>query len=108
VLGAFDVFALSSDTEQMPNALLEAMAAGRAVAAVDVGDVKTILCEKNRLFVTPRDDDAAFAASLSRLLGDPPKRIALGRANRERVMAAFSQSRMFAAYSHIFGLDEDQ
>jgi glycosyltransferase involved in cell wall biosynthesis len=32
VLGTFDIFALSSDTEQMPNALLEAMAASRAVA----------------------------------------------------------------------------
>ncbi|HEV2100871.1 MAG TPA: glycosyltransferase family 4 protein [Stellaceae bacterium] len=104
VLGAFDVFALSSDTEQMPNALLEAMAAGRAVASVDVGDVKSILSEKNRHFVTPRDDDAAFAASLSQLLGDPATRIALGRANRERVTAAFSQDQMFAAYSQILGL----
>ncbi len=104
VLGAFDIFALSSDTEQMPNALLEAMAAGRAVAAVDVGDVKSILCEQNRRFVTPRDDDAAFAASLSHLLGDPAKRIALGRANRERVVAAFSQGQMFAAYSQVLGL----
>jgi glycosyltransferase involved in cell wall biosynthesis len=43
VLGTFDIFALSSDTEQMPNALLEAMAASRAIAAVDVGDVKTIV-----------------------------------------------------------------
>ena len=42
VLGTFDLFALSSDTEQMPNALLEAMAASRAVAAVNVGDVKRI------------------------------------------------------------------
>src|SRR5271156_5258828 len=61
VLGTFDIFALSSDTEQMPNALLEAMAASRAVAAVDVGDVKSILCEDNRHFVAARDDEAAFA-----------------------------------------------
>jgi len=106
VLGTFDIFALSSDTEQMPNALLEAMAAGRAVAAVDVGDVKSILCEDNRNFVTARGDEAAFAASISALLRDPAKRVALGRANHERVVAAFSQSRMFAAYSAIFGLDE--
>jgi glycosyltransferase involved in cell wall biosynthesis len=70
----------------MPNALLEAMAASRAVAA--------------------RDDEAAFAAALSRLLRDPAKRIELGRRNRERVVAAFSQARMFTAYSLIFGLNE--
>ena len=108
VLGTFDIFALSSDTEQMPNALLEAMAASRAVAAVDVGDVKNILCEDNRHFVAARDDEAAFAAALSRLLRDPAKRIELGRRNRERVVAAFSQARMFTAYSLIFGLNDGE
>jgi glycosyltransferase involved in cell wall biosynthesis len=106
VLGTFDIFALSSDTEQMPNALLEAMAASRAVAAVDVGDVKSILCEDNRDFVAARDDEPAFAAALSLLLRDPAKRAELGRRNRERVVAAFSQARMFTAYSLIFGLND--
>jgi len=108
VLGTFDIFALSSDTEQMPNALLEAMAASRAVAAVDVGDVKNILCEDNRHFVAARDDEAAFAAALSRLLRDPAKRVELGRRNRERVVATFSQARMFTAYSLIFGLNDGE
>jgi glycosyltransferase involved in cell wall biosynthesis len=88
--------------------LLEAMAASRAVAAVDVGDVKSILCEDNRHFVAARDDEAAFAAALSRLLRDPAKRIELGRRNRERVVAAFSQARMFTAYSLIFGLNDGE
>lgn len=108
VLGTFDIFALSSDTEQMPNALLEAMAASRAVVAVDVGDVKNILCEDNRHFVAARDDEAAFAAALSRLLRDPAKRVELGRRNRERVVATFSQARMFTAYSLIFGLNDGE
>ncbi len=102
VLGTFDVFALSSDTEQMPNALLEAMAAGRAVAAVDVGDVKTMLCPENREFVAPRDDEAAFGAAIARLLCDPEKRAELGRRNRERAIAAFSQQQMFEGYARIF------
>jgi glycosyltransferase involved in cell wall biosynthesis len=105
VLGAFDVFALSSDTEQMPNALLEAMAASRAVAAVDVGDVKEMLCEGNREFVVPRDDGRALSGSIARLLGDPARRAALGRDNRGRVVRVFSQAQMFTAYSLIFGLD---
>jgi glycosyltransferase involved in cell wall biosynthesis len=104
VLGTFDIFALSSDTEQMPNSLLEAMAASRAVAAVDVGDVKCIVCEDNRDFIVPRDNSPAFAAALANLLRDPEKRRTLGLKNRERVVAAFSQERMFAAYSEIFAL----
>ena len=102
VLGSFDIFALSSDTEQMPNALLEAMAAGRAVAAVDVGDVKPIVCEPNRNFIVPRDDAAAFTAAIERLLRDRALRDALGHSNRQRVIAEYSQERMFAAYSGIF------
>jgi len=101
VLGTFDVFALSSDTEQMPNALLEAMAASRAVAAVDVGDVRGILCEDNRDFVVPRDDAPAFAAAIATLLRDPERRRTLGLKNRERVASVFSQERMFAAYRDI-------
>jgi glycosyltransferase involved in cell wall biosynthesis len=103
VLGTFDIFALSSDTEQMPNALLEAMAASRAIAAVDVGDVKNIVCDDNRYFIVARDDSRAFAGAITRLLGDPAKRAELGRKNCERVAAEFSQEQMFAAYSIIFG-----
>lgn len=105
VLGTFDVFALSSDTEQMPNALLEAMAASRAVAAVDVGDVKHILSEENREFVVPRDDAAAFGAVLQRLVCDPARRETLGQHNRRRTIDFYSQQGMFTAYSQIFGLD---
>jgi L-malate glycosyltransferase len=106
VLGTFDIFALSSDTEQMPNALLEAMAASRAVAAVDVGDVKGIVCDANRDFVVPRDDGPALAGSISRLLRDPAKRAELGRDNRRRAVDSFSQARMFTAYSLIFGVND--
>jgi len=103
VLGTFDIFALSSDTEQMPNALLEAMAASCAIAAVDVGDVKNIVCEANQEFIVDRDDATAFADALTRLLRNPERRQALGCANRRRVVREFSQERMFSAYSRIFG-----
>ena len=106
VLGTFDVFALSSDTEQMPNALLEAMAASRPIAAVNVGDVKSIVCEENRDFIVERDDGPAFARAITRLLHDDEQRRTLGRKNHERVVSAFSQERMFAAYSRIFGADQ--
>jgi glycosyltransferase involved in cell wall biosynthesis len=101
VLGSVDIFALSSDTEQMPNALLEAMAASLPVAAVDVGDVKSIVCEDNREFIVPRDDGPAFASAITRLLRDLDKRRALGTKNRERVVSEYSQERMFAAYSTL-------
>jgi L-malate glycosyltransferase len=107
VLGTFDIFALSSDTEQMPIALLEAMAASRAIAAVDVGDVKSIVCEENRDFIVSRDDQSAFAAAITQLLRDAPKRDVLGSKNRKRVVTEFSQERMFSAYSEVFAAGFD-
>jgi glycosyltransferase involved in cell wall biosynthesis len=70
--------------------------------------VKTIVCQDNRDFVVARDDGPAFAGAISTLLRDPEKRRTLGVRNRERVVDAFSQERMFAAYSEIFAAGREQ
>ena len=96
----FDVFALSSDTEQMPLSVLEAMAAGLPVAATDVGDVKAMLSVENADHVTARDD-AALAGALDRLAGDPGRR-AIGAANRRKAETDYADETMFAAYATLF------
>ena len=58
-----DIFALSSDTEQMPLSVIEAMASGLPVAATAVGDVAAMLAAENQAFVTPLED-AALAGRL--------------------------------------------
>jgi glycosyltransferase involved in cell wall biosynthesis len=100
-LALMDVFALSSDTEQMPNALIQAMAAGLPVAGTAVGDVAEIVAEPNRPYVAPAGDDAAFAAALSALVGDPGLRTRLADANVARVREVYSQERMFRAYEDV-------
>jgi len=57
-MASFDVFALSSDTEQMPLSLLEAMASGLACACTNVGDVAGMVAGVNAPFVTAVNDDA--------------------------------------------------
>ena len=102
VMCGFDVFALSSDTEQMPNAVLEAMAARLPVASVDVGDVKDMVCEDNQDFIVARDDSVGFATAIQRLLREPATRQRLGDQNRQRAIAEFSLQRMFDRYSELF------
>ncbi len=95
VFGLLDVFAMSSDTEQMPIALIQAMAAARPVVATDVGDTRAMLAAGNRPFVVPRDDDAAYDAALTRLIDDAGLRAALGPLNRARATEIYPLERMF-------------
>jgi glycosyltransferase involved in cell wall biosynthesis len=97
----FDVFALSSDTEQMPLSVIEAMASGLAVASTDVGDVRTMVARENVPFVGPLDDQA-LAASIAALLADAPRRAAIGRANRAKAGRDFDQAAMFAAWRDVW------
>ena len=100
--GRFDIFALSSDTEQMPMSVLEAMAAGLPVAATDVGDVRLLLARENAGLVAP-PDEGALAAALLALAADPARRLALGAANRARAEQEFDQNDMFRAWTELFG-----
>jgi glycosyltransferase involved in cell wall biosynthesis len=102
VLGFFDVFAISSDTEQMPNTILQAMAAGLPVAGVDVGDVKPMVAPANRPLIVAKNDERGFAAELRRLVKDPALRTDLAAKNAAHVRAHYDQARMFAAYGELF------
>jgi glycosyltransferase involved in cell wall biosynthesis len=97
----FDVFALSSDTEQMPLSVIEAMASGLPVAATDVGDVRAMLAEENAPFIAPLDE-AGLTRSLTSLVGDPALRARIGAANRAKARAAFDQAAMFRAYDALW------
>jgi glycosyltransferase involved in cell wall biosynthesis len=94
----FDLFALSSDTEQMPLSVMEAMATGLPVASTRVGDVERMLAPENQAFVCERDD-LALATALKPLLLDAALRRRVGRANREKAVRDFDERAMFRAYA---------
>jgi glycosyltransferase involved in cell wall biosynthesis len=102
LIPGFDIYAMSSNTEQMPNALIQAMAARRAIASTDVGDIKRIVAEPNRAFVVAPEDEAALAGALARLMDDADLRARLGEANRDRAVARYDIERMTAAYRAVF------
>jgi glycosyltransferase involved in cell wall biosynthesis len=101
-VGLFDVFALSSDTEQFPISLVEAMAASLPAASTAVGDIRDIVTPDNLPFVTPPRDEAALAAAIRALLVDPDLRRRIGTANRARVEREFSLTAMIARYKQIY------
>lgn len=101
-MGAFDAFAMTSDTEQMPYAVVEAMAARLPVLATDVGDIAMMVAAENRPFVVPRDSPAPLAAALAHLCADPELRRRLGAANRSRAEERFAIPPMVAAFRGVF------
>jgi glycosyltransferase involved in cell wall biosynthesis len=103
VYGSFDVFTLTSDTEQMPLTVLEAMAAARPIIATDVGDIRHMVARENRPYLVAPDAEA-IAEALRRLLPDAALRLQLGQANRQKVLAEYDQSTMFAAFADLYGL----
>lgn len=101
LLPSFAVFAVSSDTEQMPLSVLEAMAAGRPVAATDVGDLRHMVAEENRPFVTGKNMTKLSWAILG-LLDDPVRAAAIGAANARRARQLFEQKVFLAQYQRLF------
>lgn len=102
VMGAFDIFALTSDTEQMPYAVIEAMAARLPVLATDVGDIATMVASENRRYVVPRDDLGAFTAALAELSADRRSRRGIGEANRVKAEADYRIPPMVEAFRRVF------
>jgi L-malate glycosyltransferase len=98
VMGAFDLFAMSSDTEQMPYAVIEAMAARLPVVATAVGDIATMVGKQNQPFIVPREDRRRLIAALDQLCGDQGLRHRLGQDNRARVEQSFRIPSMACAF----------
>jgi glycosyltransferase involved in cell wall biosynthesis len=96
----FDIFALSSDTEQMPLTIIEAMAAGLPIAATEVGDVPTMISDHNYRFVTKRDE-RPLAEALQALVVDQALRRRLGEANQAKAFSFYDEREMFRAYSRL-------
>ena len=102
VVGLFDIFALSSASEQFPLSVVEAMAAGLPVAATDVGDIRDILTPENARFLTPPNDPGSLGESLATLAADPDLRAHLGAANASRARATFDFAAMQADYEAVY------
>ena len=90
----FDLFVLPSLWESLPYALLEAMAAGRAIIATQVGGIPEAIAHGQTGCLVPPKDPAALAQAMIELLPNEPRRQALGSAAREVVHSRYGLDRM--------------
>jgi glycosyltransferase involved in cell wall biosynthesis len=95
------VVVLTTHWEGQPFALLEAMAASRPVIATRCGGIPETLGAAGILI--EREDDAALAEHIARLLDHPEEAARLGAAARERVAGRFTLDRMIDAAAEAYG-----
>lgn len=88
---------LLSDSEGMPNALLEAAFAGRAMIATDTGGTPEVVGDGGIL--VPLDDPRATVAAMQELIGDSQRRDRLGTESWRHAAETFSMDRMVTAHA---------
>jgi glycosyltransferase involved in cell wall biosynthesis len=99
---AFDIVAQASSREGLPNALLEAGAAGRAIVATDAGGSGEIVLDGRTGLLVPTQDSAALGTALDRLVFDSDLRDRFGSAAREHVARMFGMDRFVAEFVALY------
>lgn len=102
LLQRLDVVALTSHYEGLPNAVLEAQAAGCPVVATRVGGVPELIEDGVTGHIVPPGDPTAFAAALARLLDDPPHARDLAVAARAHVARRHGCATIAAQASRLY------
>jgi glycosyltransferase involved in cell wall biosynthesis len=101
-LGMLDVFVLPSRNEGFPLALLEALLAGTAVVATDVGSVAEAIRNGETGLLVPPEDHVALAGALRRLIEDQALGLRMGERGRQVVLDRFTAEHMAEAFESLY------
>jgi glycosyltransferase involved in cell wall biosynthesis len=101
-LAGLDVAVLPSRAEGMSNALLEYMAAGRAIVATDVGGNGELVEHGVHALLVPPDDPRALAHAIDRLLADRALARRLGAAARNRARERYGREAMVRRFEDFY------
>jgi glycosyltransferase involved in cell wall biosynthesis len=102
LMGALEVVVLSTHFEGFPLVLLEGMADARPVAATAVDGIPEIVIHERTGLLHPPGDHGAFAANLTRLLGDGDFARRLGAAGRDLVRSRFSREQFEQSVAQMY------
>ena len=99
---AFDLVVQASRSEGLPNAILEAAAAGRPIVATDAGGTNEIIVDGHSGLLVPIDNEAALAAAMRRAIEDSGLRESMGAAAQAHVRRAFGMDRFVQEFSALY------
>lgn len=101
LIHAFDVFALSSQTEGLPLVVPEAMAAGLPIVTTAVGGLPSVVDEGVTGLLVPVEE-RALSSALGTLAADRELARAMGKKARDTALARYSYDRMVEAYLELY------
>lgn len=102
LLGAIDVFVLSTHYEGLPLVLIEAMAHAKPVVATAVDGIPEIVIDGETGLLHAHEDDAHLGAQLLSLLQDERRAAELGKAGQRFVTTDFSRERFAANMTNLY------
>jgi glycosyltransferase involved in cell wall biosynthesis len=112
VIDALDVFVVSSDTEGLSNAMLEAMSRGCAVVSTPVSGADDALAgdaSDPPAGIVTEFRSQSIAEAIAQLRDDPARRSSLGDSARSRALSRFSLDRMLDSWEEfLFSLPQAQ
>lgn len=108
VLGAMDVFVLSSDYEGNPLSVMEAIAAGLPIVSTAAGGVPDLFENGREGLIVPPGDVEGLSSAMKFLLGDREIRQFMGMAAARRARKKFDVSTMVRAYEELYESLVDQ
>ena len=101
-LRASDIFALTSPSEGLSCALLEAMAAGLPSVVSDIPANRQLIEDQVHGLSIPFENDAAIGEAFLTLLQNPDARRRMGRAARQRAAESYSTAQVVQRYEALF------
>jgi glycosyltransferase involved in cell wall biosynthesis len=102
VLAGADLFVLPSRSEALPNAVIEAMAAGLPVVASNVGGIPELITNQVSGILVAPGDPRALARAVIDVMEQPGCALQMGREARDLVTREFGFGRLVARVEQLY------
>jgi glycosyltransferase involved in cell wall biosynthesis len=103
LLARADLVCHPARMEGLPNAVMEAMAAGRPLVATSVGGTPELVKDGVHGLLVPPEDPPALAAAILELLRDPARARGMAAAARARIEASFTIEALVGRIDRLYG-----
>lgn len=94
----------NSSNEGIPNSLIEAMAAGKAVVATRVDDIPELVEDGKSGILVDEKDKGEIVSALKRLIEQEKLQKGMGKQARERIIRDFNLKTQIQAYRNLYRL----